>query len=899
MPGIRQTSFAGGERAPDLWNATEVPGYGVSVRRMRNFFPIPHGAAVNRPGSALVADRAGLDHSQAAWLIPFVFSEASGQAYAIELGDGYARFISNSTGAYVAPDPAQYPAYDAGTAYGQRAWVTFGGVAYMSLQAPNTGHQPDASPAWWSAASIYEIATSYAHADLAGIQYAQVGDVVTLVRHGYAEAELKRYAHAKWTLSALNFDVPGSALMAALDNSLTRPSARGGGIAVAGKPWRYFLTTLDRDPATGLVTESAPFEVKVYNPGMGVYNDIPTLNTFGSYYFMQGDPAGLIVPVPFTGEVVGVRLYVGRGKEIGFAGEGEVTFDGPPVTGIVGFNVWAEAGVVDYTRGPPKARNPFKIFDGQGALVRTDQAGCVTFFERRRVFGNLGSAATPYRPRTVVGSAIEAFANFDQHTLPGAEDAVELTLSSRLSGEIRWVLGAHRLLIGTSTGVFAAGGKQGAPLSAAEIPDVKLQNEEGAAALHPVMAGDDVLYVGDRADSVTALVYDDVRQKFLATPVHELSDHLVRQFRIVDWAYQRKPYSIIWAVRDDGTLLSLTYRPSMKAVGWAWHELAGGGKVESICAIPQGAEDAIYLVVRRTIGGATKRYIERLTSRQVNDTRLGVFLDSALTYDGRNTTAITMTVTEIAGGGYDVEASVSIQASASPVFGAGDVGNDIILDPDADPREDDDGNALPPLGPVRLRITGYVAPDQVTAEVIAPAVPAEFRAVATADWARAVDELSGLDHLEGETVVALADGAAATTDGAGVPLVVTGGKVTIPEPAAIVHVGLAYDADFETLDLAAGGDGRGKEKIVKRVLVDVTKSRGLQAGRSLADLKPWKVQAKDVTEVGDGPVKLLTGVADVSVSGEWAKHGRCAVRQAEPYPCTVVAVTREVEVGGP
>ena len=45
-------------------------------------------------------------------------------------------------------------------------------------------------------------------------------------------------------------------------------------------------------------------------------------------------------------------------------------------------------------------------------------------------------------------------------------------------------------------------------------------------------------------------------------------------------------------------------------------------------------------------------------------------------------------------------------------------------------------------------------------------------------------------------------------------------------------------------------------------------------------------------------MKLLTGLAEIPVSGEWTKHGRCAVRQADPYPCTVAAVTREVEVGG-
>jgi hypothetical protein len=59
-----------------------------------------------------------------------------------------------------------------------------------------------------------------------------------------------------------------------------------------------------------------------------------------------------------------------------------------------------------------------------------------------------------------------------------------------------------------------------------------------------------------------------------------------------------------------------------------------------VCAIQEGNEDAVYALVRRTVGGVTKRFIERFHTRKatrvngVIDTRRGVFLDCSLSYDG-------------------------------------------------------------------------------------------------------------------------------------------------------------------------------------------------------------------------------------------------------------------------
>ena len=396
-----------------------------------------------------------------------------------------------------------------------------------------------------------------------------------------------------------------------------------------------------------------------------------------------------------------------------------------------------------------------------------------------------------------------------------------------------------------------------------------------------------------RGNAVRELAYDDVRGKVLAQPLSLLAEHLFGDLSIVDWAYQREPHSIVWAVRSDGLLLSLTYMRALDAWGWAWHDLADGGAAESICAIPEGKEDAVYLVVRRTVGGQTKRYIERLTSRRVEDARLGVFLDSSLSYDGRNAGATTVTVTEIAGGGFDVGVLVTVTASAA-AFGAGDVGNEVVLNPDALSTLAADGKTVLDAGTVcRLVIAGYTSATEVTAEVLTPAVPVVYQATATTRWARAVDELSGLDHLEGKTVVALADGNV-VRENAGVALVVTAGAVTLPEPASVIHVGLSYVSELELLDVAGPADVRGKEKTVKKVVVELEKSRGLRVGKDFDSLTLWNQRT---VQDGYGRIPLFTGRAELLVAGDWSKHGRAAVQQADPLPMTVVAVTREVEVG--
>jgi hypothetical protein len=109
----------------------------------------------------------------------------------------------------------------------------------------------------------------------------------------------------------------------------------------------------------------------------------------------------------------------------------------------------------------------------------------------------------------------------------------------------------------------------------------------------------------------------------------------------VDLAYAKAPQPVVWAVSSTGSLLGLTYVPEQQVGAWHQHDTGADGAFESICVVPEGNEDVLYAVVRRTIGGSEVRYIERLASRNFLAVEDAFLVDSGATYSGAATTSIT------------------------------------------------------------------------------------------------------------------------------------------------------------------------------------------------------------------------------------------------------------------
>lgn len=150
-----------------------------------------------------------------------------------------------------------------------------------------------------------------------------------------------------------------------------------------------------------------------------------------------------------------------------------------------------------------------------------------------------------------------------------------------------------------------------------------------------------------------------------------------------------------------------------------------------------------------------------------------------------------------------------------------------------------------------------------------------------------------LSHLEGEAVTVLADGVVVNG------LTVSSGAITLPQAASVVHVGLAYTSDLETMSLDVGSEGdgtsQGKKKKVSRLTVRLHNSRGLWAGPDENNLVEMKWRSG---EDYDTATDMFSGDKVIVLPPKYAGDGRLMIRQIDPLPVTVLGIMPEVDTDG-
>ena len=257
----------------------------------------------------------------------------------------------------------------------------------------------------------------------------------------------------------------------------------------------------------------------------------------------------------------------------------------------------------------------------------TGYPSCAGFFEQRLYAANNGS-----KQETFWASQTADFENHspDSPNSSGVwngtvedDDALDYTLSADDAHAIRWLSpGEDTLVLGTVAGEWVPE-SQGAVLTPTDIT-VRQQTSHGSARIDPVRVGSVVLFAQKAKRKIREFGFSFENDGYRGFDMTRLAEHITRG-GIVEMAYQQEPDSLVWSVRSDGTLLSMTYRREEDVVGWARHVLGGAfstGKaiVESVAVIP-GADGAgqvqnsearneVWIIVKRTINGSTKRYIE-------------------------------------------------------------------------------------------------------------------------------------------------------------------------------------------------------------------------------------------------------------------------------------------------
>jgi hypothetical protein len=256
------------------------------------------------------------------------------------------------------------------------------------------------------------------------------------------------------------------------------------------------------------------------------------------------------------------------------------------------------------------------------------------YFQQRLVL-----AAPLDAPQTLYFSVPGAPYNFNTHQITEPDDSITAVLVSKQLNEIKAMTPMPAgLIVATmsSAWLINGGSGPGSPVTAVNIT-AQSQAYSGANDVPPIVANDDILYVQSKGAIVRDLRFNFYTSVYTGIDISVMAEHLFYGYQIKEWAWAEEPFKLVWAVRNDGTLLSLTFSKEQEVYGWTRHDTSG--LFQSVATItestPNGNVDATYVVVERIILGQTLQYIERLADRFMPGGLVDTWmLDSALQYKG-------------------------------------------------------------------------------------------------------------------------------------------------------------------------------------------------------------------------------------------------------------------------
>lgn len=843
----QQIAFISGEWSKAAQLRTDRPNHGGACSTMRNFYPVPQGPASNRQGLLHITKLK--DSTKVGRVFDFTFSVTQG--YALIFGDQTLRFIMNG-GLIVIPKTVTGAADDGSG--GIR--LTVPGHAFLtgvSLIVSGILGTTEANGEWvitvadanhidligaaflnayvsgGSASAIVEIATPYIAADLALLKFEQSADTLYIRHPSYDRRKLTRTSHYDWTLSVITAGA-----------SMTAPGAVA---ASGGSGHTYVVTSALADG-----TESIASPV----------SDASAAGNTLSW-------SAVVSPVPDLYKVYelvnGLPQFVGQ-------------------TNTTSFLIPSSAP--DVNQAAPVDKNPFPGAD--------DFPGCCAFFDQR-----LYEARTNNKPQTFNGSVIGDFENSNISTPVKDDDAFEFTLNSNQVNEIKWMLSVNNLVIGTSGAEWIISpGANSSSVTATSIQAIR-QSQWGSSDIRPLVIGHDVIFVEASGRKVRDLFYSivvgGVNGGYDANDVTVLAQHLFENYGITAWAYQQHPDSVVWCIREDGVMLGLTFLKEHQI--YAWHRHDTQGTFESVCVVGNidGTKD-VYFIVKRTIGGAITRFVEKLATRTFADVEDAFFVDCGATFDG----SVSQTLTPGAGATTIGQTGVFFTVG-DPVFVPGDVGREIHYrwaeyettpaNTATPPRSDPD--AVPIWHTAIAVITGYSSTSVVQC-TIQNAFPSTDL-IPSGAWRMSSTVVSGLDHLEGATVSCLANG------GVFQDLVVTDGAVTFPAPISKAQIGLSYTCDLETVSFdypTKTGSVQSKIRNIIAVVLALDKTRGGWVGPDAQHL--YEIPSR-TDESQAEPTNLFSGKTQpISIDpAEDQRAGKIFIRQTDPLPITVTAIYPNID----
>ena len=733
------TNFTGGQLSDRMEGRTDFQKYFSGCKTLENFIVQPHGSVTRRPGTTFVSEVK--TSSLKTRLIPFEFSTE--QSYALEFGNNYIRF------------------------YKDNGAVLEANKTITGITQANPG-----------------VVTSAAHG------YSNGDTVVITGVVGMTQVNNKRFKVASVATNTFQLqDIDGNNV-----NTTSYTAYTSGGIANRV----YTLTT------TYLTADL--FEIKYAQSADVMYLCHPDYSV--KKLSRTGHTSWTITEVDFTNgpylddNTTAVTFHssahtVGTGRDLTSSA---ATFASTDVGRLVSFRTgygeitaFTSTTAVTWTIIKDTGSGSNSTDWALGAFSdTTGYPSCVTFYEQRLVF-----AGTTNQPQTLFFSRSGDYENMDENRggTVASDDAMIYTIASNQVNVIQSLKATRTLIILTSGGEFTLNSDStGTAVSPTNI-NIKKQSNYGASNIDALSVGNATLFVQRAKRKLRELAYNFDTDGYVAPDMTILAEDVTLS-GLDELTYQQEPHSIIWGIRGDGVLVGLTYQRSEQVVAWHQHKLGGSfgatahGIVESVISISGNSynrtdEDQIWVIVKRTINGTTRRYVEYFTPFQFDSSLTQFqFVDSALAYSGSATSTLT-----------------------------------------------------------------------------------------------------GLDHLEAQSIRVIANGATHPDK------TVSSGSITLDRTTTAAKVGLAYTSTLQTMRLDVGsqdGTSQGKTKRIFDVTLRFYETVGAKVGPDLNNLEeiPFRSSAASM----DVAVPLFTGDKKIEFRGNFETDGYLFVVQDQALPMTLLSL---------
>lgn len=579
-----------------------------------------------------------------------------------------------------------------------------------------------------------------------------------------------------------------------------------------------------------------------------------------------------------------------------------------PASNQLGVNItWEyEAGDASNIFGPDSYTWALGLFSA------TEGCNAITFHEGRLFYGGFKR-----KPDYFVGSVVDDFDNFEMENIdPDIDDsfnedkAVARRTVSREVNAIRWLASTGQaLLIGTSGAEFVARGTTDGIMTPAGTV-VKAATVRGSEPHMPVTIDGAAFFIQRGGKSIRRFGYDFEVDQFSAIDLTVLGEDLFRP-GISEVVYHQTPYSTIWALRNDGKIIGLTYERDQEILALHLHEIGGAigshqpAIVESLCVVPgSDGNDELWMVVKRVVGASVRRTVERMAPmfRADLDPEASRWekiapLENARYLDHHVVLSNPIPIASIAGGSTTiVNTLVPHNLSVGQWVRFRGIGG--WTGP---------ASARQPWGMAELdqrsfkvisvpTPTSFVISDETGTAALDSTTYSQFEDPdGNAAVYQEVVMLAGLGSIfDDELVTVVGDGGLMGN------LEVFGGTIELPYLASKLVIGYPYESIVETTRITGGnprGSDQGRPMSIPRVTFRFFETATACVGRGPSPTKFEEVVFRIGQDPLDRPPPMFTGDKRISISGSWDDHPTIIVKAVDPLPLGILSMTIEAIAG--